>query len=96
MADILKSIWDAIYNFGYLLANFLIGWIHLPQVPTEIKTSIDSFLDLIFQGANLIGFFIPLGLVKILLPLILLVINFEFIYKSIMFFVKKIPMLGIK
>ena len=45
---------------------------------------------------GIIGIFIDLNMVKILLPVLLIVINFDEVWKFTMFILKKIPFLGIK
>lgn len=68
----------------------------LPDFPSELVAALNSFFDLIFDNMSLLGFFLPLTTVKILIPLMLVVINFEHIYAFIMWVIRKIPVLGIK
>ena len=68
----------------------------LPDFPAELVTSVEEFFSLIFDNLSILGFFIPLPTIKILIPLVLLVINFEDIYAFIMWLLRKIPFLGIK
>lgn len=69
---------------------------NLPDLPQSAYNSINSFLDLIFNYAGLIDVFIPLQHIKILVPLIIIVVNFEHIYNLVMWVLKKIPALNIK
>lgn len=68
----------------------------LPEFPEELVASVESFFSLIFDNLAVLGFFLPLPTVKILIPLVLLVINFEDVYAFIMWLLRKIPFLGIK
>lgn len=68
---------------------------NLPSLPTTATNSINSFLDIIFNYAGLIDVFIPLQHIKILIPLILVVVNFEHIYHLVLWVLKKIPALNI-
>ena len=68
----------------------------LPDFPAELVTSVEEFFSLIFDNLSILGFFIPLPTIKILIPLVLLVINFEDVYAFIMWLLRKIPFLGIK
>lgn len=68
----------------------------LPDFPEELVTSVEEFFSLIFDNLAILGFFVPLSTVKILIPLVILVINFEDVYAFIMWLLRKIPFLGIK
>ena len=68
----------------------------LPEFPPELVASVEEFFSLIFDNLSILGFFLPLSTIKILIPLILLVINFEDVYAFIMWLLRKIPFLGIK
>ena len=68
----------------------------LPEFPEELVASVEAFFSLIFDNLAVLGFFLPLPTVKILIPLVLLVINFEDVYAFIMWLLRKIPFLGIK
>lgn len=68
----------------------------LPEFPEELVASVEEFFSLIFDNLAVLGFFLPLPTVKILIPLVLLVINFEDVYAFIMWLLRKIPFLGIK
>ena len=59
-----------------------------------ILTKLDAFMNLIFDNLGLLGFFLDIGFIKILLPLVLLVANAEHIYHLIMWIIRKIPALG--
>ncbi len=68
----------------------------LPDFPEELISSVDAFFDLVFGHLPVLGFFVRLSTVKILIPLVILVINFEDIYSFVMWLLRKIPFLGIK
>lgn len=59
-----------------------------------ILIKLDAFMNLIFDNIGLLGFFLDIGFIKILLPLVLLVANAEHIYHLIMWIIRKIPALG--
>lgn len=90
------DILNVLLNGLYFLIDFLFGWINIPQVPETITSSINTFLNLIFDNLSLLGFFIRPTTLKILVPLIIIVINFKYIYKFIMWFLKKLPFINIK
>lgn len=68
---------------------------NLPDLPQSAYTSINSFLDLVFNYVGLLDVFVPLQHIKILVPLIIVVVNFEHIYNLVMWVLKKIPALNI-
>lgn len=91
-----SDIINSLLNFLYFLLDFLFGWINIPQMPTELVNNINTFLNLIFNNLSLLGFFIRPTTFKILIPLIIFAFNFKYIYKVIMWFIRKIPFINIK
>lgn len=90
------DILNTLLNGLYYIIDFLFGWINIPQVPDTIVDSINSFFNLIFNNLSLLGFFVRPTTLKILVPLVIVVINFKYIYKFIMWFLKKLPFINIK
>lgn len=68
----------------------------LPEFPEDLVTSMDSFFFLIFDNLSLLGFFVRLDTVKILIPLVIVVMNFEDIYAFVMWILRKIPFIGVE
>ena len=89
-------ILEALLNLIQLLLNVVFGWINIPQFPESLTSSIDSFLDLIFENLSLLGFFIRPITLTVAIPLLIILLNFDKIYKLAMYIIKKIPFLGIK
>lgn len=87
---------EALLNLIKLLLNVVFGWISIPAFPESLTSSIDSFLDLIFTNLSLLGFFIRPITLTVAIPLLIVLLNFERIYKLVMYIVRKIPFLGIK
>lgn len=63
----------------------------LPSLPDFVGSSIEGLFDLVFDNVQLLGFFISIDMIKILVPLIILVENFDHIYHFIIWLIKKIP-----
>lgn len=79
------------------LINMIFGVLpDIPPIPSELSSLVSDFFDLLFSNAGLVGFFLPLNVVKIALPIAIVIINFEHIYSLIMWVIKKIPMLNLK
>lgn len=69
---------------------------NLPNLPESILTGLNNFLDLIFNNLGILGLFVPISTIKIVVPLILVIVNFDKIYKLVMWVLKKIPIFGVK
>lgn len=89
-------ILEAILNLLKNLLFIVFGWIDLPAFPEGLVNSINSFLDLIFNNLNLLGFFIRPTTLTLSIPILIILLNFEKLYKLTIWVLRKIPMLGIK
>lgn len=67
----------------------------MPSLPDELLSSAYSFIDLIFDNVGLLGLFIPISTIKVVVPLVLVIVNFEKIYKLTLWVLNKIPKLDI-
>lgn len=67
----------------------------IPSLPEELLSSAYSFIDLIFDNVGLLGLFIPISTIKVVVPLVLLIVNFDKIYKLTLWVLNKIPKLDI-
>lgn len=68
----------------------------LPDFPEAARTAIDSFFNLIFENCSFISFFVPLDFCVICLTASVAIMNFDKVYKVIMYVLRKIPTLNIK
>lgn len=84
-----------ILNLLKTLLFSVFSWINLPQFPEGLTNSLNSFIDLIFDNLNLLGFFIRPETITIVIPVLIILINFDKVYKLTMWILKKIPMLNI-
>lgn len=91
-SNILNFLWDLLF----ILVDLLFGWINVPAFPENLKSSINSFLDLIFNNLDFLGFFISPTVLKIVIPLLIFLFNFKYIYKLTMWIIRKIPFLSMK
>lgn len=89
---------EALINAGMFLFDVILNFLDLlPDMPEEVVTVLDEFFDLIFtNGWSIACFVIPMDFALMLLPLVILVANFERVYHLIMWVLRKIPMLGIE
>lgn len=88
-------ILEAVFNLISGLVKIVFGWINLPDLPGSITSVIDELFALISGSVGIIGIFVDLNMVKILFPVLLIVINFDEVWKFTMFILRKIPFLGI-
>jgi len=85
---------ESLLNLIKGLLNVVFGWISLPAFPEGLTNSVDSFLDLIFGNLSLLGFFIRPATLMIAIPMLIILLNFEQVYKLVMWILRKIPFLN--
>ena len=74
------------------LINLLFSWVPvLPDVPNQFRSTISSFLDLLFSNSGLVPFFLPMDVVKLSIPIVLVLINFKYIYSFFIWLLHKLP-----
>jgi len=86
---ILKAIFDLILGLLKLVFGFLPN---IPQFPDSILNSLNTVFDTIFNNLDLLGLFVRIDTIKILVPLLIIAINFEHVYHFTMWILKKIPL----
>ena len=86
---------EAILNLLKTVLFFVFGWINLPQFPETLENGINTVLDLIFGAVNLLGFFVRIETIQICIPILIILLNFDKVYKLTMFILRKIPFLNI-
>ncbi|GLC80241.1 hypothetical protein [Lacrimispora brassicae] len=87
---------ESILNLFSSALKLIFGWINLPDVPPEIADVVNQLFGYMKSGIGLVFLFVPMPLVRILLPLVVVVVNFDKVYKLVMFVLRKIPFLGIE
>ena len=88
---ILQAVFDLVKN----VIKLVFGWINLPDMPEAVTSVVDELFALLRGSVGMMGIFLDLKMLKILLP-VLIVINFEHVWKFTMFILRKIPFLGIE
>lgn len=86
-------ILETLLNLVFGLLKIVFGWINIPAFPEDFTTSINTFLDLIFNNLTLLGFFIRPTTIMISVPILIILLNFEDVYKITMWILRKIPFL---
>lgn len=86
-------ILESLLNLVFGLLRVAFGWINTPAFPESLTTSINSFLDIIFNNITLVGFFIRPATIMVVIPILIILLNFDVVYKTTMWILRKIPFL---
>ncbi len=87
---------ESLLNLIFGLLKVCFSWLSIPAFPESLTNSIDTFLNLIFDNISLLGFFVRPLTISIVVPVLIILINFEDVYKFVMWILRKIPFLGIE
>lgn len=82
-----------------LLTSLLSNVDGIPVLPAQLLSLLDTIIDYMLSGIDLLGLFIgptALSFIGVCLDVIIAMNLFYFGYSCVMWFVKKIPFLGIK
>ena len=82
-----------------LLTSLLSNVDSIPVLPAQVLNVLDTIIDYMLSGIDLLGLFIgptALTFIGVCLDVIIALNLFYFGYSCVMWFVKKIPFLGIK
>lgn len=85
-------ILEAIFSLIKILLDFVFAL--LPNVPNfdiALLSSLNTYIDLIFDNLGLLGFFVDINTVKVLVPLVIIAINFEHVYHFALWVIHKLP-----
>lgn len=85
-----------LFELVFVLLKVVFAPVNLPDFPDSIKNVIDEFVGILTGAVGLLGVFVDFDIVKILIPLVIVIANFEKIWAMIMFILRKIPFLGIE
>lgn len=87
---------ESVLNLFISALKGCFGFVNFPDMPTEVANVLDTIYNAVVSGAAFLGLFCHLSLLKIMIPLVILVMNFDHIYKLTMFILRKIPFVGIE
>ena len=90
---IIEGFLDFIINVLTFILDLLPD---LPSVPAEVTSAVSTFINLIFDNVGLLGVFVPLSIIKVIIPLWLGIEAFDKVYSLIFWVIRKIPMLNIR
>lgn len=78
------------------LLDLVFGWVSFPAMPDAISSALDVVLGAMSSAMGFVWLIVPRELVVIVIPIILVVENFDRLYSIVMWILKKIPFLGMK
>ena len=86
-----------VLKIGQMLLYAIISLLDvLPDMPPVAIEAIDYVVTLMEDAASLVFIFLDINMVKILIPVVIAIINFDRIVKFVMFILRKIPFLGVE
>lgn len=68
----------------------------LPSLPQSVITILNNFFNILFDATSLLAIFVDLNIVRILIPIVVAIENFDKIYYIVLYVIKKIPILDIR
>lgn len=89
---IIKLLFELIIGF----LEIVFGWVSFPPMPSAVTSAFDVVLDAMSSAIGFVWLIVPRELVVVVIPVILVVENFDKLYSIVMWILKKIPFLGMK
>lgn len=90
-------IFEWLLKAGTMILTGLLNMLDvLPSVPESVTTKIDTFFNYLYNASNLFFLFCDKNLVVILVPLVIAIVNFDKVYKIIMWILRKVPFVSIE
>lgn len=78
------------------LLDIVFGWVSFPPMPEAISSALEIVVQAVQSAMGFIWLIVPRELVLVILPIVLIVENFDQLYSIVMWILKKIPFLGMK
>lgn len=89
---IIKGLFELIFG----LLKIVFSPINLPALPESIQNYVDEFVNIMIGSFGMLLWFVDLEVLSFLIPVVLIIVNFERVWDMIMFILRKIPFLGIE
>lgn len=87
---------DALLNVIYTIFSVLTAPINIPDLPLEVSEVISTAVEYIGTGIGVLSNYVNLPYLLTLFGIVVAVEAGILIYKLVMFFLRKIPMLGVE
>lgn len=90
---IVRGLFELVYTLlNVVLTPFQI----IPDLPASFQSYINVFKNFISDGVGIVLYFLPIGFVKICIPIVIIIMNMEHIWDGILWILKKLPFVGIE
>lgn len=78
------------------LLELVFGWVSFPPMPEAVTSACEIVFTSVESAMGILWLIVPRELVLVILPIVLVVENFDMMYSIIMWILKKIPFLNMK
>lgn len=85
-----------LFNLVLSLLQIIFAPINLPDLPSGLQIIFDGLLSAMLSAIGLFEVFVRPSTLQLLIPIVIVLVNFEKLWNGIMFILKKIPFLGIE
>jgi len=86
----------AFLYLGSVIVDFILTFFSaLPEMPAEVVTSVNDYMDLFFNSCEWISFFIPINYTVSCIFVAFAIMSFDKIYKLVTYVIAWIPSIGI-
>ena len=85
-----------LFELVFALLQIVFAPINLPGLPEGIQSVLDELQSVLVGALGLFSVFVDLNVVKWLIPIVLVIVNLDKVWRLIMFILRKIPFLGIE
>lgn len=85
-----------LFNLVLSLLQIIFAPINLPDLPSGLQAIFDGLLSAMLSAIGLFEVFVRPSTLQLLIPIVIVLVNFEKLWNGIMFILKKIPFLGIE
>ena len=90
-------LFEWVLSFGQMVISAILNILDfVPDMPPGAISALNNFLNIIKTSFNLLCTFVDINMLRILFPIVLIIINFDFVYRVIMWVLRKIPILSIE
>lgn len=86
----------ALWLFDVIMDGLMLLLDALPTFPPDVVDVIDTVFGWLYSAVGMVDIFIPISIVRLLIPILIAVLNMDRIVKLIVFLIKKIPFLGME
>lgn len=91
MNNLIDTALTLVFSIISFVFNLLFGWVNLPDVPSSLRNTVNTYLNYIFDNLDVLSFFVRVSTLQTIFKLFISVYIFKYTFKLIMFIVHKIP-----